>query len=73
MDGVVTPVQVLIVIVPKNNLLEVKAFISNKDNIIMHDGQTAEIKIENFLHSRCGMMGRSCRSRIMPLMMKNWG
>lgn len=54
--GVVTPAQALMVIVPKNNPLEVEAFIPNKDIGFVHEGQTAEIKIETFPHSRYGII-----------------
>ncbi|RYY80515.1 MAG: HlyD family type I secretion periplasmic adaptor subunit [Moraxellaceae bacterium] len=52
--GVVTPAQALMVIVPKNNPLQVEAFIPNKDIGFVREDQTAEIKIETFPHSRYG-------------------
>lgn len=52
--GVVTPAQALMMIVPKNNPLQVEAFILNKDIGFVSEGQTAEIKIETFPHSRYG-------------------
>ncbi|WP_026471064.1 HlyD family type I secretion periplasmic adaptor subunit [Alkanindiges illinoisensis] len=52
--GVVTPAQALMVIVPKNNPLEVEAFIPNKDIGFVREDQNAEVKIETFPHSRYG-------------------
>ena len=54
--GVVTPAQALMVIVPKNNPLQVEAFIPNKDIGFVREDQTAEIKIETFPHSRYGII-----------------
>lgn len=52
--GVVTPAQALMVIVPKDNPVEVEAFIQNKDIGFVSEGQDAEIKIETFPHSKYG-------------------
>ena len=52
--GVVTPAQALMVIVPKNNPLQVEAFIPNKDIGFVREEQNAEVKIETFPHSRYG-------------------
>lgn len=52
--GVVTPAQALMVIVPKDNAVEVEAFIQNKDIGFVNEGQEAAIKIETFPHSKYG-------------------
>jgi hemolysin D len=52
--GVVTPAQALMVIVPKDNPVEVEAFIQNKDIGFVNEGQDAAIKIETFPHSKYG-------------------
>ncbi len=52
--GVVTPAQALMVIVPRDNPLEVEAFIANKDIGFVHGGQTAEVKIETFQYTKYG-------------------
>jgi hypothetical protein len=46
--GVVTEAQVLMVIVPKDDALEVEAFLENKDIGFVNAGQEAEVKIETF-------------------------
>ena len=52
--GVVTPAQALMVIAPKDDQVEVEAFIQNKDIGFVHEGQSAEIKIETFPHAKYG-------------------
>lgn len=52
--GVVTPAQALMVIAPKNDQVEVEAFIQNKDIGFVHENQPAEIKIETFPHAKYG-------------------
>lgn len=52
--GVVTPAQPLMVIVPKDNALEVEANIENKDIGFVRLGQDAEIKIETFQYTKYG-------------------
>lgn len=52
--GVVTPAQALMVIAPKNDQVEVEAFIQNKDIGFVNEGQPAEIKIETFPHAKYG-------------------
>lgn len=52
--GVVTPAQVLMVIVPLENKLEVEAFIENKDIGFVHNNQQAEVKIETFPFTKYG-------------------
>lgn len=52
--GVVTPAQALMVVVPRDNPLEVEAFIENKDIGFVHAGQRAEVKIESFQYTKYG-------------------
>lgn len=52
--GVVTPAQQLMVIVPKDDPLEVEAFVENKDIGFINAGQTAEVKIETFTYTKYG-------------------
>ena len=54
--GVVTPAQALMVIVPKDNPLEVEAFIENKDIGFVKPGQNAEVKIETFQYTKYGII-----------------
>jgi hemolysin D len=52
--GVVTPAQALMVIVPRDNPLEVEAFIENKDIGFVKPDQDAEVKIETFQYTKYG-------------------
>ncbi|MDO9009346.1 MAG: HlyD family type I secretion periplasmic adaptor subunit [Thiobacillus sp.] len=52
--GVVTPAQPLMVIVPKNNVLEVEAMLPNKDIGFVNPGQDAEVKVETFPFTKYG-------------------
>lgn len=52
--GVVTPAQQLLVIVPRDNPLEVEAFIENKDIGFVNVGQEAEVKVETFPFTKYG-------------------
>ena len=52
--GVVTPAQPLMVIVPRDNRLEVEAFIENKDIGFVKPNQEAEVKVETFQYTRYG-------------------
>lgn len=52
--GVVTEAQVLMVIVPKDDALEVEAFLENKDIGFVNAGQVAEVKVETFPFTRYG-------------------
>ena len=53
-QGVVTPAQVLMVIVPQDGPIEVEAFLPNKDVGFVHAGQTAEAKLETFSFTKYG-------------------
>lgn len=52
--GVVTPAQPLMVIVPRDNALEVEAFIENKDIGFVKPHQDAEVKVETFQYTKYG-------------------
>ena len=52
--GVVTPAQPLMVIVPKDNPIEVEAFVENKDIGFVNPGQAAVVKIETFPFTKYG-------------------
>ncbi len=52
--GVVTPAQQLMVIVPKDNPIEVEAFVENKDIGFVNPGQEAVVKIETFPFTKYG-------------------
>ena len=52
--GVVTPAQPLMVIVPRDNAIEIEAFLENKDIGFVTPDQDAEIKIETFQYTKYG-------------------
>ncbi|MGE5492426.1 MAG: HlyD family type I secretion periplasmic adaptor subunit [Actinomycetota bacterium] len=52
--GVVTPAQQLMVVVPRDNPMEVEAFIENKDIGFVNAGQEAEVKVETFPFTKYG-------------------
>jgi len=52
--GVVTPAQVLMLIVPRDYPLEIEAFLENKDIGFVDSGQPAEAKIETFPYTKYG-------------------
>lgn len=52
--GVVTPAQVLMLLVPRQHVVEVEALLENKDVGFVHPGQTAEVKLESFPFTRYG-------------------
>jgi hemolysin D len=54
--GVVTPAQVLMMIVPNNQSLEVEAMLPNKDVGFVEEGYEAEIKIESFPFTKYGII-----------------
>ncbi|TXH34869.1 MAG: HlyD family type I secretion periplasmic adaptor subunit [Burkholderiaceae bacterium] len=57
--GVVTPAQPLMVIVPRDNPLEVEAFIENKDIGFVKPNQDAEVKVETFQYTKYGTIHAS--------------
>jgi hemolysin D len=54
--GVVTPAQVLMVVVPADSHIEVEAMIQNKDIGFVHDDDPAEIKIDTFNFTKYGLI-----------------
>lgn len=57
--GVVTPAQALMVIVPRDDALEVEAFLENKDIGFVNAGQQAEVKVETFPFTKYGTIPAS--------------
>jgi hemolysin D len=55
-DGVVTPAEQLLVVVPKNQILEVEARVLNKDIGFVRAGQPVTIKVEAFPFTRYGVI-----------------
>jgi hemolysin D len=60
--GVVTPAQPLLVIVPRDGVLEVEAMILNRDIGFIEPGQDAKIKLETFLFTKYGTLPGSVLS-----------
>jgi hemolysin D len=54
--GVVTPAQVLAVVVPIDSHIEIEAMVSNRDIGFVHAGQEAEIKVDTFNFTRYGLL-----------------
>lgn len=54
--GVVTPAQVLAVVVPTLAPLEIEATVSNRDIGFVHAGQKVEIKVDTFNFTRYGLL-----------------
>src|SRR6516225_3921398 len=54
--GVVTPAQQLLVVVPLDSHLEIEAMVSNRDIGFVHEGQSAEIKVDTFNFTRYGLL-----------------
>lgn len=52
--GVVTPAQPLMMVVPKDNPIEVEAYVENKDIGFVNPGQEAVVKIETFPFTKYG-------------------
>ncbi len=52
--GVVTSAQPLMVVVPRDNVLEVEAMLPNKDIGFVNPGQDAEVKVETFPFTKYG-------------------
>ena len=55
-SGVITPAQVLMVVVPADSGIEVEAMVLNKDIGFVHDGDPAEIKIDTFNFTKYGLL-----------------
>ena len=60
--GVVTPAQVLMVIVPRDAQVTAEVVIDNKDIGFVNAGQSAEIKLETFPFTRYGTVPATVRS-----------
>ena len=60
--GVVTPAQVLMVIVPRDALVTAEVVIDNKDIGFVNAGQAAVIKLETFPYTRYGTVGATVSS-----------
>lgn len=54
--GVVTAAQPLMVVVPKNQPVEVEAMLENKDIGFVHIGQEAEVKVDTFTFTKYGVV-----------------
>jgi hemolysin D len=54
--GVVTPAEPLLVLVPLDSHLEIEAMVTNRDIGFVHEGQSAEIKIDTFNFTRYGLL-----------------
>lgn len=54
--GVVTPAQVLLVVVPSDSQLQIEATVSNRDIGFVHEGQDAQIKVDTFNFTRYGLL-----------------
>jgi hemolysin D len=54
--GVVTPAQLLLVVVPVDTYLEIEATVSNRDIGFVRVGQEAEIKVDTFNFTRYGLL-----------------
>jgi len=57
--AIVTPAQVLMVIVPQNAPLEIEAYIENKDIGFVKEGQSAMIKLDAFPYTKYGTLDGS--------------
>ena len=55
--GVVTPAQQVMVVVPREDQLDVEAWLENKDIGFVKEGQPAEIKVETFPFTLYGTIG----------------
>ncbi len=54
--GVVTPAQPLMMLVPKDNPVEVEAYVENKDIGFVSPGQAAMVKVETFPFTKYGII-----------------
>lgn len=60
--GVVTEAQPLMIIVPKDNPIEVEAFLENKDIGFVAAGRTATVKVETFQYTKYGTINGTVMS-----------
>lgn len=54
--AVVTPAQVLMLVVPEGAKMEIEAWVANKDIGFVYEGQKAEIKVETFNFQKYGTL-----------------
>ncbi|WP_240478654.1 HlyD family type I secretion periplasmic adaptor subunit [Pseudomonas cremoricolorata] len=54
--GVATEAQPLMVIVPRDAVIEVEAFLANKDVGFVQAGQVAQVKVETYSYTRYGLV-----------------
>jgi hemolysin D len=54
--GVVTPAQVLMLVVPQDEVLEVEAVLPNREIGFVHEGQEAHVKVDTFEFTRYGTL-----------------
>jgi hemolysin D len=54
--GVVTPAQILLIVVPAESDLQIEAMVSNRDIGFVHEEQEAQIKIDTFNFTRYGLL-----------------
>ena len=54
--GVVTPAQVLLLVVPENAQMDIEVWVANKDIGFLFEGQDAEIKVETFNFQKYGTL-----------------
>lgn len=54
--AIVTPAQRLMKVVPEEAVLEVEALVQNKDIGFIHEGQSAELKVETFNFTKYGLV-----------------
>ncbi len=62
LGGVVTPAQPLMVIVPRDQDIEIEAHIANKDIGFIHAGQRARVKVDAFPFTRYGILDATLRT-----------
>jgi hemolysin D len=54
--GIVTPAQELMIIVPQSAILEIEAYVENKDIGFVHEGQSVAIKLDAFPFTKYGLL-----------------
>jgi hemolysin D len=62
LGGVVTPAQPLLVVVPIDSHLEIRAMVSNRDIGFVHAGQQVDVKIDTFPYTRYGLLNGTVES-----------
>jgi hemolysin D len=60
--GVVTPAETLLVVVPKDQALEVEARVLNRDVGFVREGQSVTVKVESFPFTRYGVLSGTVSS-----------